>query len=181
MKKIKFIVLITLISIILVSCSVDVKKDGADNNNQVEKSEILDNDSANTTLDDDMKEDDFDDLYVLLEETGEVEDKDLNNEYELVDIASNWVIKLEEMELTNEEINTYTIKWLEKEKEEIVLRFKEVFPKLNDYALGLIKKDPKTIELYEKSDDDKLEFIEDLSLPESRWTEVFNTINSAIE
>lgn len=180
MKKIKFIVLITLISIILVSCSVDVKKDGLDNN-EVEKSETLDNDSANTTLDDDMKEDDFDDLYVLLEETGEVEDKDLNNEYELVDIASSWVIKLEEMELTNEDINTYTIKWLEKEKEEIVLRFKEVFPKLNDYALGLIKKDPKTIELYEKSDDDKLEFIEDLSLPESRWTEVFNTINSAIE
>lgn len=182
MKKIKILGIITLLSIILVSCNVNVEKEigKRDNNRKIEET-VPENNTTNNIINKEIKEDDIEDLYDLLEDTGEIKDRDLNNEYELVELAEDWITELAEMNISNEEISTYTSEWLKRENDTRVSRFKEVFPKLNDYALGLIKGDPKTLEIYRNSDDDRNEVLDDLTIDENRWTEIFNIINSTIQ
>ena len=186
MKKIKVLGIITLLSIVLVSCNGNEKKEISkrDSNRQIEEtSETVEvkNSPIDNTVNKKMNKDDIEDLYDLLEDTGEIKDRDLNNEYELVELAEDWITELAEMNIDNEEIRTYTSEWLGRENNVRVSRFKEVFPKLNDYAMGLIKGDPKTLELYRNSDDDRNEVLDDLIIDENQWTEVFNTIISTIE
>ncbi len=182
MKKIKILGIITLLSIVLVSCNEKEESmmSKRDTSRKVEETMAIENDLKDNMINERLKEDDIEDLYDLLDDTGEIKDRDLNNEYELVELAEDWVTELAEMNISNEEIAKYTNEWLKTENIK-VSRFKEVFPKLNDYALGLIRKDPKTLELYKNSDDDRDELLDDLTIDENSWTEIFNAINATIK
>lgn len=182
MKKIKILGIITLLSIVLVSCNEkeESMRSKRDTSRKVEETMAIENDLKDNMINERLKEDDIEDLYDLLDDTGEIKDRDLNNEYELVELAEDWVTELAEMNISNEEIAKYTNEWLKTENIK-VSRFKEVFPKLNDYALGLIRKDPKTLELYKNSDDDRDELLDDLTIDENSWTEIFNAINATIK
>lgn len=182
MKKIKILGIITLLFIVLVSCNEKEESmmSKRDTSRKVEETMAIENDLKDNMINERLKEDDIEDLYDLLDDTGEIKDRDLNNEYELVELAEDWVTELAEMNISNEEIAKYTNEWLKTENIK-VSRFKEVFPKLNDYALGLIRKDPKTLELYKNSDDDRDELLDDLTIDENSWTEIFNAINATIK
>lgn len=181
-KKIKILIVVTILAMTLVACkgkgTTEIK---ATVEKEVE-TEVVETNPTETNVNSTVKmtNDDIDDLLDLLEDTGDVDDDKVNDELELVDLAEDWISELAEMNINIDEIKQYTKDWLIREEEKEVLRFKEVFPKLNDYALGLINGDAATLELYSRTDDDGDEKLDDEIVTQEQWTEVYNGIMSLI-
>lgn len=184
MNRIKFLVIGLVLTLTLVGC----KKETTDNSQvkeptkKVEITESTDNTTAPTdsSINSNISRDNKEDIVDLLEDIGELDDREVNDELELVEEAENWISELAENNATPEDIKTITEEWIATAPENKVTRFKEAFPKLNDYALGLIKGDANILELYRQTDDDGDEVLDDRIVTEEEWTNIYNIIISTI-
>lgn len=186
-KKIKILALVTILAIALVGCKGKESKKPEETAATEKQTDIVEtkpletNPTVSNNVIGKMTNDDIEDLLDLLEDTGDIDNDEVNDELELVDLAEDWISELAEMNINIDEIKQYTNDWLTRGEESEVLRFKEIFPKLNDYAVGLINGDSAMLELYSRTDDDGDERLDDRIVTQEQWTEVYNAIMSVIE
>ncbi|WP_100065361.1 hypothetical protein [Miniphocaeibacter massiliensis] len=161
MKKFKILGIIIILALALVACSgKEDSKEKPKDVNQEEQTGMTDKDKKH--------------FEELLKDVGDTETDRVENEIELVSLADEWISELAQMTVEPEEIKNITINYLATAEPDEVIIFKEVFPKLNEYAIGLINGDSNTLGLLKGADRKLKENI----LDEVRWVEVYEIVLS---
>lgn len=184
MRKIKILAIGLVISVFLVGCSKNNTTDQTvkETDKKVEETTTEKPTTAVTPeTTSTLSKEDKEDLIDLLEDTGELSDVELNDEIELVDLAESWVTDLKEITFDIPGIEEVTREWLETAREKKVERFKEAFPKLDYYAVGLLQENPEVLELYKKTDSDNNEVLDDPTVTEDEWIAVYQAIMDVIK